>query len=101
MSLPESTRSLPNLNLNLSHENVVVDAPTDLGWVGRFEEQGESLNKVGTGLFDRCAFACNVELRTQRDKTVVLPFNDCGNAVRLTHAPSLSQFDRSHSAAIV
>ena len=55
-----------------------VKAPSDFGRGGRFEEQGEGLDEVGSRLLNRGALARNVELRAQRYKTVVLTFDDRG-----------------------
>ena len=91
-SEPESTRSLPNRHLNLSHENFVVKAPGDFGRGGRFEEQRERLDEVGSRFFNRPTLARNVELRAQRYKTVVLTFDNRGQALRWLYDPSLHQF---------
>src|ERR1039457_5670282 len=80
ISEPERTRSLPNRHLNLSHENFAVKALGDFGWGGRFEEQRERLNEVGSRFFSRRTLAGNVELRAQRYKTVVLSFDNRGRS---------------------
>jgi len=77
-SEPERTRSLPNRHLNLSHEDFVVKAPRDFGRVGRFEEQRERLDEVGSRFFNRRTLARNIELRAQRHKSVLLTLDDRG-----------------------
>ena len=51
ISEPERTRSLPNRNLNLGHEDLVVKAPGDFGRGRRLEEQRDRLDEVGSRLF--------------------------------------------------
>src|SRR5258707_12269266 len=77
-SEPERTRSLPTRHLNLSHENFVVKTPGDFGWSGRFEEQRERLDEVGSRFFNRRALARNVELGAQRYEAVVLTCDNRG-----------------------
>ena len=67
---------LPNRDLNLSHENFVVTAACDFGRVGGFEEQRQRLDKVGSRFLDRRALARDIELRAQRNKDVVLAFDN-------------------------
>jgi len=74
ISRPEGTRSLPNRNLNLSYENLVVETPSYLRRVRRLEKQGERLNQIRSGLLDRGPLARNVEFRAQCDKAIVFPF---------------------------
>lgn len=63
ISKPERTRSLPNRDLNLSHEDFVVRAPGDFRWGCSLEEQSEGLDKVCSRFFNRHTFASDVELR--------------------------------------
>src|ERR1022692_3362370 len=72
ISDPERTRSLPNRDLNLSHENLVARAPGDFGRGGSFEEQRKRLDEVSSRFFNGGALARDVELRAQRRKNVVL-----------------------------
>src|ERR1039457_1843376 len=91
ISEPERTRSLPNRNLNLGHEDLVVKAPGDFGRGRRLEEQRNRLDEVGSRLFNRSTLAGNVEIRAQRYKAVVFTFDDRGQALRWLHNPSLHQ----------
>jgi hypothetical protein len=75
---PERTRSLPNRDLNLSHENLVARAPGDFGRGGSFEEQRKRLDEVSSRFFNGGALARDVELRAQRHKNVVLTLDDRG-----------------------
>jgi hypothetical protein len=75
---PERTRSLPNRNLNLSYEDLVVKASVDFGWGGSFEKHRERLNQVGSRLFNRSALTRNFEFRAQHHETIVLTFDNRG-----------------------
>jgi len=92
ISEPERTRSLPNRDLNLRHKDFVAKAPGDFGRGGRFEKEREGLDEVRSRLFNRGTFARNVELRAQRDKAVVLTFDNRGQALRRLDSPSLHGF---------
>src|ERR1035438_5528567 len=92
ISEPERTRSLPNRHLNLSHENFVVRASGNFGRGGGFEEQCERLDEVDSRFFNRRTFARNIEFRTKSHKTVVLTFDNRGQALRQLHDPSLHRF---------
>jgi hypothetical protein len=76
--IPKETRSLPNRDLNLSHENLVARAPGDFGRGGSFEEQRKRLDEVSSRFFNGGALARDVELRAQRHKNVVLTLDDRG-----------------------
>jgi len=97
ISEPERTQSLPNRNLNLGHEDLVVRAPGHFGRGRRLEEQRDRLDEVGSRLFNRSTLAGNVEVRTQRYKAVVLTFDDRGQGLRWLQNPSLHQFKRMKS----
>jgi hypothetical protein len=58
-----------------------VEASDSFGRVGRFEEQRERLDEVGSRFFNRPTLARDIELRAQRHKTVVLTFDDRGQAL--------------------
>jgi hypothetical protein len=78
ISDPERTRSLPNRDLNLSHENLVARAPGDFGRGGSFEEQRQCLDEVSSRFLNGGALARDVELRAQRHKNVVLTLDNRG-----------------------
>ena len=86
ISEPDRTRSLPNRHLNLGHEDVVVKAPVNFGRGGRFEEQGERFDEVGSRLFDGRTLARNVELRAQSYEAITLTFDDRDYALRWLHS---------------
>jgi hypothetical protein len=75
---PERTRSLPNRDLDLSHENFVVIAPGDFGRGGSFEEQCKRLDKVGSRFLNRGTLARDIEIRAQCHKNVALTFDNRG-----------------------
>ena len=78
ISDPERTRSLPNRNLNLRHENFVAGAPGDFGRGGSFEEQRKRLDEVSSRFFNGGTVARDVKLRAQRHKNVVLTLDNRG-----------------------
>src|SRR5882724_640285 len=90
-SEPERTRSLAKRYLDLSYEYFVMGAPVNLGRGCRLEKQSERLDQIRSRLFDRCSFARDVKLRTQRHKSVVLALDDCRQALCSFHSSSLSQ----------
>ena len=77
-SEPERTRSLPKQNLNLRHEDFLVKPSGDFGRRGCLEEQRERFNEVGSRFFNRRALAGNVEIRAERDETIIFTFDDRG-----------------------
>jgi len=91
-SEPERTRSLPNRNLNLSHEDFVAKTPGDFRRVGHFEEKRKRLDEVRTRFFNGRTVARNIELGAQRHKSIVLTLDNRGYALCWPHDPSLPQF---------
>jgi hypothetical protein len=51
-SRPDKTRSLPNLDLDLSYKKLCAASACHLAWVGRFEKQGNSFVQIADGFFD-------------------------------------------------
>ena len=86
------TRSLPNRHLNLGHENFAMKASGNFGRGGSFKEQCERLDEVDSRFFNRRTLARNIEFRAKSYKTIVLTFNNRGQALRRLHDPSLHQF---------
>ena len=84
-SRPERILSLPKRDLDLSHEDLSVIAPGDLGGTGGFKEEGECLHQISFGLFNRGSLTGDIELRTERDETIVFAFDDCGESLRRSH----------------
>jgi hypothetical protein len=80
-SAPERVRNLPNRNLNLSDEDFRMRAPRYFRRRSCFEEECQRLDQVGSCFFNRRALTCNVKLRTQSDKAVVLTFDNCSQAL--------------------
>src|SRR5512140_3327592 len=62
ISRPDSTRSLPNGNLDRGHVHFATQPPFDLFGAGLLEEQFECLDEVRAGLLDGLALAGDVEL---------------------------------------
>ena len=59
-----------------------MQAARDLGRGGHLEKQRERLDQIDAGIFNRSALARDVKLGTQRDKTVVLTFDNRCQALR-------------------
>jgi hypothetical protein len=72
------SRSLPNRDLNLGHENLAARAPGDFGGSGSFEEQRKRLDEVSSRFFYGRTVARDVKLRAQRHKNVVLTLDNSG-----------------------
>src|SRR5947209_1843553 len=79
-SSPERTRTLPNRNLNLRHENLTAETAGNFGWVGGLEEQRKCFYQIRSGLFYRGALAGDVEFRAESHKSLVFAFDDGGKA---------------------
>ena len=60
-SSPERIRSLPNLDLDLSHKHVRLKPPINLRSVSRFKKQCKRLSQIGAGIFNRDSLAGDVE----------------------------------------
>lgn len=84
-SVPESVRSLPNRDLDLSDEYAGSPAPLDLAGVGSFEEESKRFDQIRLRLFDRGPLAGDVKLRTKSHIHVVLAFNHSGQAANFLH----------------
>jgi hypothetical protein len=76
-------------DLDLSHEDFIMETSGNLGRFCTFEEKSERFDQVCPRLFDRRALARDIELRTQRYKEFVLPFDDRGQALLMCYDPSL------------
>ena len=85
VSEPERTRSLPNRHLDLGYEYFALKSPGNLRRRCRFKKQGKRLDEIGACLFNRCALAGDVQLRTQRYESVVFAFNDRGHLSSISH----------------
>jgi hypothetical protein len=68
-SAPESTRSLPNGDLDLGHEHVARPASLNFFGARAFEEKFEGFLEVAFRFFDALALAGDVEFRAMRDET--------------------------------
>ena len=88
-SSPETSRSLPNRDLNLRNEHLAVHAARDLALIGYFEKQCQGLDQIGSRLYDRRALAGNINFRAKRHEGVVFSFDNRRQTLSLLHAPSL------------
>jgi hypothetical protein len=61
---PERTRSLPNGHLDLRNEDLVAQPLGNFRRRRSLEKQRQSLDQIGTRLFNRGALARNIELGT-------------------------------------
>ena len=85
ISRPESTRSLPNLDLKPRHKQFGMPAPFDFCWVRGFKKQLYCLSQIVTRGFDRVALAGNIQLGAQGNVTSALTFNDRSDVSKLFH----------------
>jgi len=90
-SKPARTRSLPNRDLDLSYEDLAVEAARNLGWGGGFEKERKRFNEVRTCLFDRIALACDVEFRAECYKPVVFTLDDRRHLSQVRHGKIVRQ----------
>ena len=86
---PDRTRSLPNRDLDLSNEDFTLEAPFDFRGRSGFIKQCERFDQVSSRLLNRIALAGDVELRAKGNETIVLAFDDRGQAVRWLHDLSI------------
>src|ERR1022692_1236283 len=96
--IPKRTRSLPNRDLNLSHENHVAGAPGDFGRGGSFRRTSVSASmRLVRASSNGRALARDVELRAQRHKNVVTKTSSSRSiiAVKRCADPSLLQLHMS------
>jgi hypothetical protein len=76
-SMPESIRSLPNLNLDPSDENLAAQAALDLARIGSFQKELERLDQVRARFLDGAALAGDIQLWAESGISSSLPFDDC------------------------
>ena len=79
--------SLGKLDLKLSHINFAAEAAGDFLRIGRLEKQQDGFAQVDFGLFEGVSLACDVQLRTQGDEAVALPFENRGKCLDYDPVP--------------
>ncbi len=89
-SKPDSIRSLPNRHRDLGYEYLAVKSPGNFGRRCGLKEERKRLDQIGARLFNRCPLAGDVQLRTQRDESVVFAFNDRSHLSKISHALSVT-----------
>src|SRR5439155_17268878 len=77
VSIPESTRSLPNLYLDPSDEHLAAQAMLNLTRIGRFQKELERLDEVRACFFDCPALAGNIQFGAEGEIAISFPFDDC------------------------
>src|SRR5271156_486030 len=85
-SRPESTRSLPNLDLKTRHEYFRVLPSLDLGRIRCLEKQLDSFQQICPSRFNSVALARNIEFRTKSNVSASFTLNDCRNLSHPFHS---------------
>ena len=86
---PESTRNLPNSDLDAGDVHVSVQALGNFGGVGTSKKQLERFDEIGFRLFDAVSLAGHVDFWAERHETGAF-------ALTLTHPLPLSQLSAVH-----
>lgn len=93
-SRPDSTRSLPNRDLDPSYEHFAVQPARDLGRVGRLKEEFQGLDEIGSRGLDRIALAGDIQFGAQRDVSVIFALDDGGQLVLGLHEVMIAAANR-------
>jgi hypothetical protein len=88
-SRPDSTRSLPNRNLQTRYKDLTVETVLYFRGISRFKEQFDGFYQIASSLFDGVTLTRDVQFRTQGHIAIVLPFYDAGKLLELFHTVSL------------
>ena len=88
-SRPDSTRNLPNRNLQTRHENLAVEPVLDFRGISRFKEQFDGFYQIASRLFDGAPLTRDVQFGTQGNIAIALSFYDPGKLLELFHTVSL------------
>ena len=59
-SRPDSTRNLPNCNLQTRHKDFTMEPLSDLRRIRRFKEQFDGFYQIAACLFDSMALTCDI-----------------------------------------
>jgi len=74
--LPNRAHSLPNRDLDLSHEHFAAHAAGDLAVIGYFEKQGQRLNQIRSRLFNGRTLASDINFRAKCHEAVIFSLDD-------------------------
>jgi len=88
-SCPDSTRSLPNRDLDVDarDENLAVQAAINFVRVRGFEEQLQRFDEIGPRRLDGFTLAGDVEFGAERHIRVVVALDDGRQLLRGRHVP--------------
>jgi hypothetical protein len=75
-SAPDSTLSCPNLDLEMGHEDALLQPSRNLSTIGRGKEKLDRFPEVFGREFHALTLAGHVKLGTKRHKTVALFLHD-------------------------
>jgi len=84
-SRPERTRSLPNLNLDLSYENLRVLPRFDFRRLRGLKKKLDCFLQIGACILDAIALARDIELGTQGDISATLSLDNCRELPNVLH----------------
>src|SRR5579883_1470650 len=87
-SRPESTRNLPNGDLQTSDEDLVVEPLLYLGRIGTLEEQLQRLGQVALGILDGIALAGDVQFGAEGNIAVSLALDNGSQLMGALHTIS-------------
>jgi len=87
--MPDSTRNLPNRNLQTRDKDLTVEPVLYFRGISRFKEQFDGFYQIASSLFDGVTLTRDVQFRTQGHIAIVLPFYDAGKLLELFHTVSL------------
>src|SRR5262245_65519400 len=84
-SRPDSTRNLPNRNLQARHKDFTMEPVLDFRRVRRFKEQFDGFHQIAPRLFDCRALTCDIQFRTEGDIAIALTFDNASKMLELLH----------------
>src|SRR5712692_1692140 len=88
-SRPDSTRNLPNHNLQTRHKDFTMEPVSDFRRIRRFKEQFDGFHQIAPRLFDSMALTCDIQFRTEGDIAVAFPFDNASKLLELFHTAIL------------
>ena len=90
-SLPESRRSLPNLQVEVGYVNLAMESFLDLASTGRLEEEDQGFTEVAAGFLNRVPLAGDIQLGAKGNEPVPLAFDQSRQVLGALHPPIIGQ----------
>src|SRR6266404_9828314 len=98
---PDSTRSLPNRDLNLGHKYVRPQSRRDFRRRCRFEEEFDGFRQISAGLLHGFTLASDIKFRAKRAVAVAFALDDRRQTTFLFHRSPLRILEQSTLLALV